>query len=578
MKYFFTKFRARFQRLGAIVLVFGITALVLAYFLGVYDISFLDRAEILASVGTPSSSPETETETAGETLPDTAPETDPPENTETLPPDNTGSQPAETKDTTAGSTAVRKEYRSVVDIVNPALLSDTVRNASTTAALAKRGYTMTTADWNTGMQLGKMQFEYALPKEYSLNQRTAEKLEYVYPKDNTEYYTTTVTVTEPRPVIELYMGYILCDNGRQLILIDKDGVVLQSIDETVTFRAYQRDRNGLPLFWRWGWEDNERVKVYYRLTDNGKSFIASDYDPVLDGRGLSFDYPAWYGLSDNAALVRMQEGEEMVSARLEEEADRLAAMTEEEILAEEEQRKLDKTVVFNAYDQPRIAYYKYGQDMTGYIYRQAFNFKNGYAAVVGDENRQEMFFITETGRKALSGHKMYLKTDYERYVIESWRLPASYGIESIGSLYFDHGWVRVRKQTIDNYAYMTYDNIRVISDTEVLVNSKGEEFPIPSGYVLKGYSCGMLLLEKDGRYGFMDYTGAWIAEPVYAAATPFVNNLATLTTPDGRVGMIDTEGNIVLAFAYKSITQASSGLVASYHEKNGWTIYKTMAK
>ncbi len=189
-----------------------------------------------------------------------------------------------------------------------------------------------------------------------------------------------------------------------------------------------------------------------------------------------------------------------------------------------------------------------------------------------------MYFINENGKKLLSGYRMYLKADYERYVIESWRLPASNGIESIGSLYFDHGYVRVRKQLIDNYAYMTYDNIRVISDTEVLIDTRGKEFPIPSGYVLKGYSCGMLLLEKDGRYGFMDYTGNWIAEPVYAGATPFVNNLATLTTPDGRVGMIDTEGNIVLAFAYKSITQASSGMIASYHQKDGWQLYKIMAK
>ena len=76
----------------------------------------------------------------------------------------------------------------------------------------------------------------------------------------------------------------------------------------------------------------------------------------------------------------------------------------------------------------------------------------------------------------------------------------------------------------------------------------------------------------------MDYTGNWIAEPVYAAATPFINNLATLTTPDGRMGMIDTEGNIVLAFAYQSITQASSGMIATYHRQDGWQVYKIMAK
>ena len=578
MKYFFTKLRAHSRRIGAIVTVFGITALVLAYFLGFYDISFLDRAEILGSIGTPSSPAETETESPSdaETLPETPP-------AETLPPETAGDGDEDTESTpsagnTSSGSAVVRESRSVTNVTNPDLLSDRVRSVSTTTTLTSRGYAMTTADWNGDARLGLVRFEYAMPGKYSYHTRTVEKTQYVYPEDNTEYYAETVQVTENRPAIELYMGYILYDNGKELLLIDKNGVVLFAFDDTVTIPAYLRDRNGLPLFYRWTWEDGEKVKTYFRLSDNGKNFIPSDYDPVLDDRGLSFDYPAWYGLSDNESLVRVQEGEEMVDARLQEEADRLAALTEEEILAEEEQRKLDKTVVFNAYEEPRIAFYKYGQDLTGYIYRQAYNFKNGYAAVTGDENRQEMFFITSTGRKALSGYKMYLKTDYERYVIESWRLPASYGPESIGSLYFDHGYVRVRKQIIDNWAYMTYDNIRVISDTEVLVDTNGREFPIPSGYVLKGYSCGMLLLEKDGFFGFMDYTGHWVAEPVYAAATPFVNNLATLTIPDGRVGMIDTEGNIVLAFAYKSISQASSGLVASYHDDHGWQVYKIMAK
>ena len=573
MKYFFTKFRAQLGRIGAVVLVFGAAALVLAYLMGAYDVSFIDRDQVMSSLGADTPKPETETAAPEET------ETAPPDTeTETALPDDTETE-AGTIPGTSGTVTVQKEYRSVVNITNPALLSDAAKSFSTTSALTKRGYEMTTADWAHGMQLGKVQFGYAMPAKYSFGSRTVEKLEYVYPElDGAEYTATTVKVTEARPAIELYMGYVLYDTGEKLLLINKDGVVLFSFDDTVTIPAYIRDRNGLPLFYRWNWTEEGMEKVYYRLSDDEKYFIPSDYDPVLDDRGLSFDYPAWYGLSDNQHLVRMQEGEEMVDARLKEEEERLAALTEEEILAEEEQRKLDKTVVFNAYEGQRIAFYKYGTDLTGYIFRQAYNFKNDFAAVTSDENRQELYFISETGKKMLSGYRMYLKADYERYVISSWRLPASYGIESIGSFFFDHGYVRVRKQLIDNYAYMTYDNVRVISDTDILIDRYGNEFPLPSGYVLKGYSCGMLLLEKDGRYGFMDYTGNWIAEPVYAAATPFVNNLATLTTPDGRVGMIDPQGNIVLPFAYKSITQASSGLVASYHAKNGWQIYKIMEK
>ncbi len=577
MKYLLTKLRQRFGRLLSVVLVFGVTALVLAYFLGFYDISFLDRAELLGSIGTPTAT------TAPEAVPETGPATDTTPSGETVPSSDTEA-PENPADTSAPSAdteskpAAQKESKSVLDITNPAMLSDKPKALTSADSYAKRGYALTTADWTADARLGKLKFDYALPKKYSVSTHTVEVPQVVYPENFSEYTVSMVPVTEDRPAISLYMGYILYDKGTELLLIDQDGTVLFAFDDTVTIPAYARDKDGLPLFYRWGWEDTERVKQYYRVSDDGKYFVASDYDPVLHDRGLSFDYPAWYGLSDNASIVRMQEGEEMVSARLKEEEERLATLTEEEILAEEEERKLNKTVVFNAYPEKRIAYYKYGTDLTGYKFRQAYNFHAGFAAAVGDENRQEMVFLTETGRKALSGHKMYYKAEYERYVIESWRLPGSFGLESIGSLYFDHDLVRVRKQVIDNYAYMTYDNIRVISDTEILVDRAGNEFPIPSGYVLKGYSNGMLLLEKDGRYGFMDYTGDWIAEPVYANATPFINNLATLTTPDGRVGMIDTKGNIVLPFAYESISQASSGLIAAYHKDQGWMICSIMAK
>lgn len=588
MYYFFTKFRGRLRRIGTMVLVFGGAGLVLAYFLGFYDLAFLDRAKLLASIATPTSTTvETHAPVTTETIPaETYPlDTDyddelfeEDEDTDAAV-DTAGAGAITPGETTTGTVTAQKQARSVCRVVDPTLLSDRVKTYSTLKNLTDKGYTLTTEDWQNGStKLAKMTFRYALPNAYSVNDHTVSKLTYVYPENFTEYYATYTDVVEERPAIALYMGYILYDNGTQLVLIDHDGNILQGIDDTVTIPAYERDKNGVPLFYRWNWVDGEKKKVYYRLSDDGKSFVLSDYDPVLDSRGLTFDYPAEYAMPDPTAPVRVFEEEDAVTKRLEEEAKRVAALTEEERQAEEDDRKLNKTVIFNAYENARLGYMKNGVELTGLKYRQAFLFHNNYAAVVGDENRQEMIFITTSGRKALSGYRMYLKKDYERYVIESWRTPASYGIESIGSLYFDHGWVRVRKQIIDNYAYMTYDNVRVISDTEILVNEKGEEFPIPSGYTLKGYSCGMLMLEKDGRYGFMDYTGAWIAQPIYQAATPFVSGLATLTTPDGRVGMIDTEGNIVLAFAYEHISQCSSGVVAAYHKENGWTVYQVVGK
>ena len=76
----------------------------------------------------------------------------------------------------------------------------------------------------------------------------------------------------------------------------------------------------------------------------------------------------------------------------------------------------------------------------------------------------------------------------------------------------------------------------------------------------------------------MDYTGAWIAEPIYSYAEAFCEGLAVLATPDGRYGMIDTEGNIVLTFAYKHISSCSDGLIVCYSDEMGWEIMRKMTK
>ena len=131
---------------------------------------------------------------------------------------------------------------------------------------------------------------------------------------------------------------------------------------------------------------------------------------------------------------------------------------------------------------------------------------------------------------------------------------------------------------IDAYNWAYVRRVRTMKDEQILIRTDGTEYELPAGYTLEGYSDGLILLSKDGRYGFIDYTGEWIAQPIYTAATPFVCGLATLTTEDGRVGMIDTEGNIVLQFTYDYISQVSDGLIAAYRKENGWTVLKMMEK
>ena len=159
--------------------------------------------------------------------------------------------------------------------------------------------------------------------------------------------------------------------------------------------------------------------------------------------------------------------------------------------------------------------------------------------------------------------------------------PLTNGFESIGFFYFDHGLTRVRRQVIDYWYYFMRPRgslVRVVEDYDLLIRADGSEYALPAGYSLVAYSEGMILLEKDGRLGFLDYTGAWIAQPIYADAKPFVGGLAELMTEDGRWGMIDTAGNLVLPFVYDDISQVSSGVVAAYSEQNGWTAMRLMGK
>ena len=111
-----------------------------------------------------------------------------------------------------------------------------------------------------------------------------------------------------------------------------------------------------------------------------------------------------------------------------------------------------------------------------------------------------------------------------------------------------------------------------------LMNTDGEFFDIPTGYTLAGYSDGVLLLEKDGLYGYYTIDEKWIAQPIYTYARPFIQGLAVVGYENGTVGMIDTKGNIVLPFVYTSIEDVSSGLIVTYCEGIGYETYELVKK
>ena len=73
----------------------------------------------------------------------------------------------------------------------------------------------------------------------------------------------------------------------------------------------------------------------------------------------------------------------------------------------------------------------------------------------------------------------------------------------------------------------------------------------------------------------MDYTGRWIAQPEYDTAEPFVEGLAVLGK-NGNVGLIDTEGNIVIPLIFDKVQSCSGGTISAWDKDNGWAIFNKL--
>ncbi|MGM9647086.1 MAG: WG repeat-containing protein [Eubacteriales bacterium] len=224
--------------------------------------------------------------------------------------------------------------------------------------------------------------------------------------------------------------------------------------------------------------------------------------------------------------------------------------------------------------------YKNGGSVVNANYLIAFNFGSEGYAVVGSPTENILMIINRSKSQVFKPGKQYTfytdpVTGKKQYVKDFYYLPDTFGIESIGCTGFDNGYLRLRIKAL---SMMSDSRGATVQDEYYLVNTSGERFAIPDGYTLEGYSDGVLLLSKDGLYGYYSIKGDWIAQPIYTYARPFVQGLAVLGSEDGTVGMIDTEGNIVLPFVFTSIEDVSSGLIVTYCEGIGYETYELTKK
>lgn len=204
-------------------------------------------------------------------------------------------------------------------------------------------------------------------------------------------------------------------------------------------------------------------------------------------------------------------------------------------------------------------------------FKAAYEFsKDGYAIAVNTDDK--VVIINKSGKVVFNAYSNIVYfSDMAKKIRDGHYLPDTYGIENTGMFFFDRSYVRMRRKFVDTaYGYV------VKNETETIVSANGSYLNYPKDYKLISYSDGMLLLEKDSKYGYMSHAGYWVVHPDLSYAEPFSEGLAVISYGDSKYGIIDTSGNMVMPAIYDHIETCSGGIVTAYTAGKGWTIYNKL--
>lgn len=357
--------------------------------------------------------------------------------------------------------------------------------------------------------------------DYSSGTEIVNKYSKQYGDLDASYITISTPTTIEKKSLQPYMGYLIfySEDGKKAKLCDMFGAtVIEDLGNVAPY--YARDMKNRPVF-----SDGDK---YYIVKDGALSEIEKG-----DIRSeLFYDYPA----------------KETAPKGLE--------------------AKFDPESGYMRFQTVKSGKWKTA------LYYKAYNYSENVAVVMLPEANR-MRVVNSNGRVQFVPRGWY---HWETEVVgqghsvgDEYTLPDTFGIESIGSTGYDNGYLRVRVVTTSHVVAN-----RTVSDIDILMSKSGKKRNPPDGYTLEGYSNGVMLLSKDGKYGFYTIDDEWIAQPMFTYATPFIQGLAVVGLEDGTLGMIDTDGNIVLPFVFTSLSQVSSGVIVGYCEGIGYqTFYLT---
>lgn len=576
------------------------TAMICAVILwqaGVYDVSFIKRPSPFVS------------DTVG---------TDTGEGTDTVPSDtseSTGTEMPTDTDFPTDTTISDEEAEKLLDMI------------LSYAEMQKSGWLISDGIFGESSSIARLDFDIGDLKNKLPAREVTESKVVLYQKADGYWTTKTVKEKVTLPSVRLYFGLIFLDNGKTVSVYNSDGRrLIKSFDGIL---VYGKTEAGDPA-----------VKIgekYYGInSDTGLSAEVSADSIRIPS--LEFDHPSYFA-PDMGLYPFSQYVEVLTEITTEppttEPADTDPTDTSDDDISEPADTSEDNgteppettesgdteppetsedtssdapdtsdpepvtsdTIDIDLSEQQNLAKNAVTTEIDGKLYsvetvlmwgyrdaegntviepqfKAAHDFSSeGLAAVVDFKDR--MIFIDRNGKTVITLEQketVYIDKNTRVIAHQLYGEPVTVGIESLGSFYFDRGYVMVR------YILRGTRTKKVVVTENRLLARDGSYFDIPSGYTLQGYSDGALLLEKNGSYGLMDLDGGWIVPAIYSSATPFVSGLSVIGNSDGKFGVINTKGELVLPMCFDYISVPSSGIVAAYSETRGWELYCTVSK
>lgn len=356
------------------------------------------------------------------------------------------------------------------------------------------------------------------------------------------YRSELVHTSVEKPLFELYMGYMLYENGSDCHLYGGMGELL--LTDFCFQPAYARDSAGHPLFLlegRYFYYDEETDRMHEAVYDETVLPLAT---------GISYNAPV------ETPYVRFCENGKWGY-------------------------KLRKT----------------GEVVIDAIYTHAFNFvKNNdpaedrpafaYLAVVIVGEVGHIRIINTEGVVVVDA---YTSCDYTLLegnslsTFEAWDgcyLPER--ADNIGAVGMDqideYGVLRVRRRIVRK---ANRDVVPVDEDMLLRISRNGDNlgyhatyFSVPTGYQLCAYTEGVLLLKEQatGKYGYYSVEGYWLTAPVFLQASPVREGLAAVKTADGNMGLLSAAGEWVLLPTFRYVSEVSGGSVLVYDTELGWRL------